>query len=65
MHLRPPSIAHGVTSAVWAVVFGVVIFFGALIAGADRGTSFVVAVVAGFGIFLFVRLHGEDPLRRP
>ena len=62
MHLRPPSIDQGVQAGVWAVVFGLVLFFGMLALGIERVTTLVFSVVAAGAIFLFVRLRGEDDL---
>ena len=62
---RPPSIDHGVVSFLWAVGLGAYIYFGSLAVGVSSGTAFVFAVLAAFGIFLFVRVYGEDtPPRR-
>ena len=65
MHLRPPAIAHGIVSFVWAVLFGVFIWIGGIAVGFASSTMFIIGAVAGFGIFLFVRTHGEDEPRRP
>lgn len=64
MHLRPPSIDHGVASGLWALVFWLFLFFGSVAIGVSAATAFIVASVAAFGIFLFIRLYGEEPLRR-
>ena len=58
MHLRQPSIDHGVRSFIWAVVFFLIIYFGAVAVGVTKGTAFLVAVVLAFLIFLFVRTRG-------
>ena len=58
MHLRQPSIDHGVRSFIWAVVFFLILYFGAVAVGVTRGTAFLVAVVLAFLIFLFVRIRG-------
>jgi hypothetical protein len=63
--LRAPALSHGVTSFLWAFGLALYIMLGALAIGIDRGTSFVVAVVSGFAIFLFVRVYGEDEPRHP
>ena len=63
--MRLPSIAHGVASFLWALVFAVFIYFGGQAVQISRAMSAVIAVVAGFAIFLFVRLYGEDEPRRP
>ena len=65
MHFRPPSIAHGITSFLWALFFFLLIWLGGISVGYPKGTTFVVAAVAGFLIFLFVRVYGEDEPRRP
>jgi hypothetical protein len=64
MHLRPPSIDHGVTSFLWALGLGVFLWIGMLSVGVSSATAFILAAVAAFLIFLFVRLYGEDELRR-
>jgi hypothetical protein len=65
MHLRPPSIAHGVTSLLWAVFLGLFIWIGGIAVGINGAMSFIVGCVAGFLIFLFVRVYGEDDPSRP
>lgn len=66
MHLRPPSIDQGVIAFVWAVVLGAYIYFGMIAIGATGATAIVITLVCSFGIWLFVRLRGEDvPERRP
>jgi len=57
---RPPSVDHGVVSLLWALFFGVFIYFGLQAIGASRAFSFVLAVLSAAGIWLFVRLRGED-----
>ena len=64
MHLRPPSIDHGVISFVWAFVLGILLWAFMLAVGISQGTSVIVAALAAGGIFLFVRLYGEDEPRR-
>jgi hypothetical protein len=58
VHLRQPSIDHGVRSFIWAVVFFLIIYFGAVAVGVTKGTAFLVALVLAFLIFLFVRTRG-------
>jgi hypothetical protein len=65
MHLRPPSIDHGVQSFLWAVLFFLFLWFGMLAVGVSRATSFILALVLGALIFLFVRTFGEEELGRP
>jgi hypothetical protein len=65
MHVpRPPSIDHGVISFLWAALFGVFIWVGLVAVGVSGATAFILGVVAGFLIFLFVRLYGEEEVRR-
>ena len=59
-HLRPPSIAPGVTAFLWALGLGVFIWLGLRAIGTSQPTSVILAVLAFCGIFLFVRLYGED-----
>ncbi len=65
MHLRSPSIDHGVQSFLWAVLFFLFLWFGMLAVGVSRATSFILALVLGALIFLFVRTFGEEELARP
>lgn len=64
MHLRAPSHDHGIASAIWAIVIAVLLWLFMLGIGITKATSFVVAVVAGCVVFLYVRLYGEDEPRR-
>jgi purine-cytosine permease-like protein len=54
-----PSIDKGVQAFAWAVVFFLYIFFGMKAVGVDGATSLIVALVASFLIFLFVRTRGD------
>jgi hypothetical protein len=65
MYLRPPSIDKGVTSFLWALVFFLYLWLGMLAIGVDGGTAFIWSALAGFGIFFFVRILGEERPRRP
>ena len=60
MHLRMPSIDHGVQSFFWAVLFFVLIWIGLLAFGVASGTALILSLLAGGAIFLYVRLTGED-----
>jgi hypothetical protein len=61
---RPPSIAHGVVSFLWAFGLGLYLWLGMLAVGVSKGTAFILAAVAGWAIFLFVRVFGEETPRR-
>jgi hypothetical protein len=61
---RQPSFDHGVVSFIWGVMLGLYIWLGLLAVGVSQATSFIVAAVAGAGIFLLVRILGEEELRR-
>ena len=61
MHLRPPSVDHGVQSGLWAVGFGLFLFFGMVAVGVDMALAAILAAVSAGAIFVFVRLRGEDP----
>ena len=63
MHLRPPSVDHGVVSFLWALGLGVFLWLGMRAVGVASATAFILAVVAAFLIFLYVRLRGEDAPR--
>ena len=55
---------HGVVSFIWGIALGAFIWIGLLAVGVSRPTAFVVALLSAFGIFLFVRLCGQDRPRR-
>jgi hypothetical protein len=65
MHLRPPAIAHGITSLLWAIFLGLFIWVGGIAVGISGAISFIAGAVGAFLIFLFVRVYGEDEPRRP
>ena len=65
MHLRPPTLAHGVISFVWALVFFLYLWLGMLSIGVERAAALIISLVAGGAIFLYVRVRGEQhPGRR-
>ncbi len=65
MHLpRPPSFDHGFISFLWGVGLGLLIWIGLLAIGISQATSFIFGAVAGAGIFLYVRVCGEEQLKR-
>jgi hypothetical protein len=62
---RPPSIDQGVKSFLWAIGFGVFIYYGSLAVGVTAGTAFIFAALSALAIFVFVRLCGQEtPPRR-
>jgi len=65
VHLRSPSIAHGVVSFIWALGLGLFIWIGSVAVGISNPTAFFMALVAGCVIFLLVRVYGEERVRRP
>jgi hypothetical protein len=65
VHLRPPSIDHGVISFLWALGLGLFIWIGLRAVDVHNASAFVIACVSGFAIFLFVRIYGEEEPRRP
>ena len=64
MHLRAPSIDKGVSAFLWALFFFLYLFFGMLAIGIAKGNAFIFSALLGFGIFLYVRIYGEDSPRR-
>ena len=65
MHLRPPAIAHGIISLLWAVFFGLFIWIGGIAVGYSSAETFLIGAVVGFLAFVFVRVYGDDEPRRP
>jgi hypothetical protein len=65
MHLRMPSSDQGVQAFVWAVVFFLFMWLGALAIDLPGGTSFVVSLVLAAAIFLLVRTRGGDQRKAP
>ena len=62
---RPPSIDQGVIAVVWAVGLSIYIYFGLIAVGSSAATAIVLALVSFAGIWLLVRLRGEEtPVRR-
>jgi hypothetical protein len=62
---RPPSFDHGFISFVWAIALGAFVYFGSVAVGVSHGNAFIFAALAAFGIFLFIRVYGEEtPPRR-
>jgi hypothetical protein len=58
--VRFPSIDNGVTAFLWGIGLGAYLYFGLLAVGSSGAFAIVIATVAAAGIWLFVRLRGED-----
>jgi hypothetical protein len=65
VHLRLPAFSRGITSFLWALFFGLFIWIGGSAVGYGSAMSFIVGCVAGFLIFLYVRVYGGDDPGRP
>jgi hypothetical protein len=65
MHLRMPAFDRGVTSFLWGFGFGLYLWLGMLAIGISGATAFIISAVAAGAIFLFVRLKGDEEVRRP
>jgi len=60
VHFQPPSVDKGVIAFVWAVALGAYIYFGLVAVGTTGAFAAVIAMLSAAGIWLFVRLRGED-----
>ena len=63
MKLRPPSIDPGLTSFLWAFGLSLYLWLFMLAVAVDGATASILAALAFFAIFLFVRLCGEEELK--
>ena len=61
---RPPAFSPGFQSFLWGVILGAYIWIGLLAIGIGGASAFLFALVSGVLIFFFVRVCGEDQLRR-
>lgn len=61
---RPPAFSPGFQAFAWGVVLGAYVWIGLLAIGTGAGSAFLFGLVAAVLIFFFVRLCGEDRLRR-
>jgi len=57
---RPPSIDQGVVAFLWALGLSVFLYFGLVAVDVTRAAAIVLSLVAFAGIWLLVRLRGED-----
>lgn len=62
-HFRLPSFSQGFAAFVWGLFFGAFIWLGSASVGVSGGTAFIIGAVAGFLIFLYVRIYGADEPR--
>jgi hypothetical protein len=61
---RPPSFSPGFQSFVWSLVFGGFVWIGLLALGTNAGTAVLFGLIVAVLSFFYVRLYGDDPLRR-
>lgn len=61
---RPPAFSPGFTSFLWGLGLGAFIWIGLLAIGVGGGSAFLFGLIGGTLIFFYVRLYGEDRLRR-
>ena len=64
MHLRAPSIDKGVQAFLWTLFFFLYLFVGMLAVGVAKGSALIFSALAGFAIFLYIRIFGEETPRR-
>jgi hypothetical protein len=64
VHLRAPSVDHGVASGLWGIFFALLLWFGMVLLKVDGATAFIFGWLGGAAIFLFIRKYGE-PAPRP
>lgn len=57
---NPPSIDPGVMAFIWALLLALFVYFGLKSVGSSGATAIVLSLLAFAGIWLFVRLRGED-----
>ena len=61
---RPPAFSPGFQALLWGVLLGAYIWIGGLAIGVGGGTAFLFGLIGAVLIFFYVRLYGEDQLRR-
>ena len=65
MHFHLPSIDPGVMAFIWAFLLSLYLYFFLIAVGSSKAFAIVLALLAFAGIWLFVRLRGEEtPVRR-
>jgi Flp pilus assembly protein TadB len=60
MHFRAPSIDPGVMAFIWALLLAAYLYFFLLAVGTSAAFAIVIALLAFAGIWLYVRLRGEE-----
>jgi hypothetical protein len=60
VHLRPPSIDHGIVSFIWGVVLGGLVWLFLAGIGVSSATSLILGLLTCGAVFLLVRLYGGD-----
>jgi hypothetical protein len=60
MHFHAPSIDPGVMAFIWAMLLAAYMYFFLLAVGASAAFAIVIALLSFAGIWLFVRLRGEE-----
>jgi hypothetical protein len=60
VHLRPPSIDHGIVSFVWGVVLGGLVWLFLVGVGVSSATGLILGLLTCGAVFLLVRLYGGD-----
>ena len=60
MHFHAPSIDPGVMAFVWALLLAAYLYFFLLAVGASGAFAIVIALISFAGIWLYVRLRGEE-----
>lgn len=63
MHLRAPSLDHGLVSGLWGIGLGLYVVFGGLALGLGRAESFILGGIVAAGVYFYVRLYGQDEVR--
>ena len=61
---RPPAFSPGFQSFLWGLVMGLYVWIGLLAIGVDNGSAFLFGLLTTVLVFFYVRLYGEDRLRR-
>jgi hypothetical protein len=62
---RPPAFSHGVAAFLWGAFLGLFIWGGLAAVDVSAATAFILGLVGGAAIFLYVLVYGEDtPSRR-